>query len=69
MKDSTKRKRLKPEQRLLVVQCLARFMTPSEVETLVREDFGVSITRQSIEGYDPTKVAGQGLNELELENR
>jgi hypothetical protein len=63
MEDSIKKKRLKPEHKLFVVQCLARFMTPLEVEKLVREDFGVSITRQSVEAYDPSKAAGGKLDE------
>jgi hypothetical protein len=63
MTESKNKKRLKPEHKLFVVQCLARFMTPSEVVEAVRENCGVEITRQSIEGYDPAKAAGRALDE------
>ncbi len=63
MAETKTNKRLKPDHKVFVVQCLARFMTPLEVEKLVREDFGVSITRQSVEAYDPTRVAGRALDE------
>lgn len=56
-------KRLTTEQRAFVVQALARFETPMEVAGAVREEFGVEITPQSIEAYDPTKRAGERLIE------
>ena len=63
MAESKNRKRLKPEHKLFVVQCLAHFMTPSEVVKVVRENFGIEIARQSVEGYDPAKAAGRTLDE------
>ncbi len=44
-----------------IVQALACFDTPSVVVEAVRKEFGETITRQSVEGYDPTKKAGAVL--------
>ena len=50
---------LTPELRTYVVQALACFDTPSEVAKALKAEFGVTITPQSIECYDPTKRAGR----------
>lgn len=44
-----------------IVQSLACFDSPSDVAASVRATHGVSIARQSIEAYDPTKAAGERL--------
>lgn len=44
-----------------IVQALACFDTPSQVVEAVKNDFGVSVTRQQVESHDPTKAAGKGL--------
>ncbi|MCO5965482.1 DUF2280 domain-containing protein [Sinorhizobium meliloti] len=44
-------------------QSLACFDTPSIVVDTVMQEFGETITRQSVEGYDPTKRAGSNLAE------
>lgn len=44
-----------------IVQALACFDTPSIVAAAVRKEFGETVTRQSIEGYDPNKKAGSGM--------
>jgi hypothetical protein len=41
--------------KIVVLQRLAAFDTPSQVADFVRHEFGVEITRQSIEYYDPAK--------------
>jgi hypothetical protein len=46
-----------------IVQSLACFDTPSVVVDAVRKEFGETITRQSVEGYDPSKKAGSKLAE------
>jgi hypothetical protein len=46
-----------------IVQSLACFDTPSVVVDAVRKEFGETITRQSVEGYDPNKKAGANLSE------
>jgi hypothetical protein len=43
--------------KIVVLQRLAAFETPSQVAEFVRHEFGVEITRQSIEYYDPAKNA------------
>ncbi|RVJ93090.1 DUF2280 domain-containing protein [Sinorhizobium meliloti] len=54
---------LKEEVKTFIVQSLACFDTPSTVVEAVRKEFGATITRQSAEGYDPTKKAGSNLAE------
>lgn len=53
--------RLKPEQKLFIVQRLACFDTPTMVAKAVREEYQVELSRQVVEGYDPTKYAGRNL--------
>lgn len=62
-KKKKAQKRLSKAHKLMVVFWLACFKTPSEVEKLVKEHCGVATTRQAIERYDPTKVAGKDLSE------
>lgn len=45
-----------------VVQALACFDTPTQVAALVKEEFGIVITRQQVATYDPTKVNGRDLS-------
>lgn len=52
---------LKDEVKTFIVQSLACFDTPSVVVDAVRKEYGATITRQSVEGYDPTKKAGARL--------
>lgn len=54
--------KLTNEIRTFVVQALACFDTPAEVAEVVNDKFGVKITPQSIEAYDPTKAAGARLS-------
>ena len=54
---------LKDEVKTFIVQSLACFDTPSVVVDAVRKEFGATITRQSVEGYDPKKKAGSNLAE------
>lgn len=58
---------LKKEIKLFIVQSLAVFNTPQETVDAVNVEFGVKITRQQCERYDPTKRAGKDLSE-ELAN-
>lgn len=55
--------KLSREQQTYVVQSLACFDTPSVVAAALRKDYGVTLTPQSIEAYDPNKKAGKGLAE------
>jgi hypothetical protein len=45
-----------------IVQQLACFESPSEVVEAVKEEYGITVTRQAVEHYDPTKGGeGKGL--------
>ncbi|WP_175984590.1 DUF2280 domain-containing protein [Burkholderia stabilis] len=48
--------------KLYVVQSLACFDTISRVAKAVREEFGVEVSPQQCERYDPTKRAGSTLS-------
>lgn len=54
--------KLTDEQRLYVVQRLACFDSLSSVMEGVKSEFGVDISMQGIECYDPNKAAGRGLS-------
>lgn len=55
--------KLTDEVQTFVVTSLAMFDTPSTVADAVKKDYGVEITRQAVECYDPTKKAGAKLAE------
>lgn len=44
-----------------IVQGLARYQTPTEVAESVSKEFGITVERQQVAKYDPTKVAGKNL--------
>jgi hypothetical protein len=52
---------LTDEQQLFIVQALACFLTPTQVAELVKEEFGITVTRQKVQYYDPTKGKEKGL--------
>ena len=54
---------LTSEHKLFIIHQLATFRTPSEVVRAVKEEFGIDITRQAVEHYDPYKAAGADLSE------
>ncbi|KHF78435.1 Phage protein [Acinetobacter sp. neg1] len=53
---------LNKKQKLFIVQSLAVFNTPQETVVLVKEEFNIDVSRQQVETYDPTKVAGRDLS-------
>lgn len=53
--------KLTDEMRTYVVQELAAFVPPSVVAEAIRKDYGIKITPQAIEAYNPTKRAGAKL--------
>lgn len=55
--------KLSDEARTFVVQQQAMFDPPDVVAKAVKQEFGVTITRQAIEAYNPTKRAGAKLSE------
>lgn len=50
--------KLTDEAKTYIVQALACFDTPSQVADAVNKEFGLSVTRQHVAKYDPTKAAG-----------
>lgn len=54
---------LKPDVKAAIVQMLACFDTPTQVVEKVKEEFGVEISKQQAETYDPTKHAGINLSD------
>jgi hypothetical protein len=54
--------KLDHDQKTFVVQALACFDTPSTVAKAVKAEFGIDITPQSLECYDPTKRAGANVS-------
>lgn len=54
---------LSDEAKRFVVQQLAMFETPSEVARAVKDEFGIEISRQAVEAYDPGKRAGASLSQ------
>lgn len=54
--------RLRKEVQTYIVRSLAQFNTPQETATLVKEEFGIEVTRQQCEAYDPTKRIGKDLS-------
>lgn len=60
--------KLRREVQLFIVRSLAVFNTPTETSKAVQEEFGIEVTRQKCEAYDPTKRTGQDLSaELKAE--
>ncbi|MBI1690526.1 DUF2280 domain-containing protein [Methylorubrum sp. DB1722] len=54
---------LTDDAKRFVVQQLAMFETPSEVARSVKDEFGIEISRQAVEAYDPGKRAGAALSQ------
>lgn len=53
---------LKREVKLFIVRSLAIFNTPSETAEAVKQEFGIEVSRQKCEVYDPTKRVGKDLS-------
>lgn len=53
--------KLTPEQQTYVVQALACFDPPGVIVAALKKDFGVTISLQAVECYDPFKRAGRNL--------
>ncbi|MCU4333813.1 DUF2280 domain-containing protein [Acinetobacter pittii] len=55
--------RLNKRVKLYIVRSLATYETPTETAKGVQEEFGIEVTKQQSEAYDPTKKTGQDLSE------
>ncbi|MDA3556659.1 DUF2280 domain-containing protein [Acinetobacter sp. AOR15_HL] len=58
---------LKEPVKIFIVQALACRDTPQEVVELVKQEFGVDISRSQCECYDPTKYSGRNLSKKFVE--
>lgn len=54
---------LKNEVKSFIVQALACYDSLESVSASVKEQFGLTLTRQQIQSYDPTKAAGKALSQ------
>ncbi len=61
-KAPSKKRKLTDPQKEFMVQCLARYMSPQEAADALSEQYGVTITPQSAQHYDPNKWAGRTLS-------
>lgn len=52
---------LTEEVKLAIVQALACYDTPSQVVRMVKEEYGIEVSRQQVQHYDPTKFNGQKM--------
>lgn len=52
---------LNDDIRRFIVQALACYDTPTQVANDVKEEFGLTLTRQQVAGYDYTKATCKGL--------
>lgn len=51
--------KLTDEVRAFIVKGLACYDTPAQVAAAVKSEFGIEIARQTVECYNPTRVAGK----------
>ncbi|AZG85149.1 DUF2280 domain-containing protein [Pseudomonas syringae pv. pisi str. PP1] len=54
---------LRDEVKAFIVQALACFDAPSQVVLAVKEHYGIDVSRQLCERYDPNKYAGRDLSQ------
>lgn len=52
---------LNDEQKIFIVQALACHDTPTQVIKSVKDEFGISISRQQVATYDCTKLSGKAV--------
>ena len=58
--------RLNDEQRAWIVRRLAAYDSPTTIRRDVRERFGIAVSRQAIEQYDPTRDCKRGKRWADL---
>ena len=57
------KKQLSDDVKKFIVKSLAKYESPSDTASAVKERFGKSVTRQNVHAYDQTKVAGEDLSD------
>lgn len=58
---AAKNKFMTNEVKAFVVRALASFDTPTQVVAAVKDEYGLQMTPQAVQAYDPTKYAGRHL--------
>ena len=58
---------LKEPVKIFIVQSLACRDTPQEVVDLVKQEYGIQISRSQCQAYDPTKYSGRNLSKKFVE--
>ena len=58
---------LKEPVKIFIVQALACRDTPQEVVDLVKQEYGIQISRSQCQAYDPTKYSGRNLSKKFVE--
>jgi hypothetical protein len=53
---------LKEPVKLALVHALACYDTPSQAVDMVKQEYGLSISRQQASAYDPTKASGKNMS-------
>lgn len=53
--------KLKEVVQVYIVRALASFESPSKVAEMVKEEFGLVVTRQQVAAYDATKTTGRTM--------
>lgn len=53
---------LSEDVKRFIVQALACYDKPTQVAEQVKEEFGITVPRQQVETYDPTRHAGRALS-------
>ena len=55
--------RLTNDLKHIIVRELACYSTPSDVASLLHRNYGVTVSRQAVECYNPERCAGSALSE------
>ncbi|MBN3755906.1 DUF2280 domain-containing protein [Paraburkholderia sp. Tr-20389] len=53
---------LTEDLKLAIVRALACYDSPKQVARCIKEEFGVTVSPQQVESYDPEKYAGRALS-------
>lgn len=59
---AARKKQMTDQVKSFVVQAIASFDTPSQVVAAVKDEYGIVMTPQAVQTYDPTKHAGRNLS-------
>lgn len=58
---AARKKAMTDEVKAFVIQGVASFDSPSQVAEAVKQEYGIVMTPQAVQAYDPTKHAGRNV--------